>query len=212
MGRPVTRICWPAREEDLGPPVVAWLTAWGWDVYQEVVVGDGVADIVATRGPVVWIIELKLSFSLSLLDQAYHRRRYAHRVSVAVPKYSRGGSVKLGSTRHICDILGIGLLLVAGAGAEHVDERWAGRFVRARRLAVMSAMADAPGGRATSAQIRAVAAESAGDRAESWYWPSCDLSHLKWFKLVYKPEHRMWALTSRGELALASARAVAGRG
>ena len=47
-------------EQDLAAIVVGWLTERGWDVYQEVAIMGKVADIVAVRGPCVWIVECKV--------------------------------------------------------------------------------------------------------------------------------------------------------
>ncbi len=76
---------WPATEVELARPVVAWLGDLGWEVFQEVSAGGSVADIVARRGPVLWVVEVKRSLGLSLLGQAHAWKRRAHRVSVAVP-------------------------------------------------------------------------------------------------------------------------------
>ena len=67
------------------------------EVYQEVQLRTGGprADIVTTLGPVVWVIEVKKSLSLSVLAQVMHWRGFAHRVSVAIPRpknRSRGRS------------------------------------------------------------------------------------------------------------------------
>ena len=76
---------WPASEVELARPVVAWLDDLGWEVFQEVSVGGSIADIVARRGPVLWVVEVKRTLGLSLLGQAHAWKRRAHRVSVAVP-------------------------------------------------------------------------------------------------------------------------------
>jgi hypothetical protein len=74
-------------EAELAAQVVEWLTDQGWDVYQEVQIrGDGsTADIVATQGPLTWVIECKLSMSLDLMAQAIDWKRDAQRISVATP-------------------------------------------------------------------------------------------------------------------------------
>jgi Holliday junction resolvase-like predicted endonuclease len=72
-------------EADLAKKVVAWLREQEWKIYQEVEGGGGVADIVATRGPLVWVIECKKTLGLSVLSQAYKWRYHAHFVSIAVP-------------------------------------------------------------------------------------------------------------------------------
>lgn len=73
-------------EAEVAVPVVAHLESKGLDVYQEVPCSTGVADIVvlAPDGD-DWIVEVKASWSLDLLEQAIARRMNAHRVAVAVP-------------------------------------------------------------------------------------------------------------------------------
>lgn len=103
--------------------VISWLEAYEADVYQEVQVSGGVADIVARVRAELWIVEVKTSLSLALVAQAMDRRRLAHRVFVAAP-YSR-------SMREVEPILretGIGLLDVSTAdctawGEPRVRER-----------------------------------------------------------------------------------------
>lgn len=94
-------------EQSVAELVVAWLEKMGADVYQEVTVRGGVADIVARVHAEVWIVEVKTSLSLALLVQAYERRRLCHRVYVAAP-YSRN----VRDVAEICKALGIGLLVV----------------------------------------------------------------------------------------------------
>lgn len=91
-------------EQQVAEVVVAYLEAMGADVYQEVTVGGGVADIVAKVRAEVWIVEVKTSLSLALLTQAMERRRLAHRVIIAAP-YTRN----LGDVGVMCGELGIGL-------------------------------------------------------------------------------------------------------
>ena len=73
-------------EEELAAVVIAWLEDMRWDVYQEVQVYSGVADIVAVNGAVVWIVECKKTLSLALLYQAWNWNGYGNYVSVAVPR------------------------------------------------------------------------------------------------------------------------------
>lgn len=67
--------------------VVDYLESVGLDVYQEVDLGGCVADIVAVRGKEVWIVEVKTSWSLDLLQQLQHHRERGHvnRIFAAVP-------------------------------------------------------------------------------------------------------------------------------
>lgn len=72
-------------EQQVAELVVAYLEAIGADVCQEVEVCGGVADIVARVRAEIWIVEVKTSLSLALIQQAMERRRLAHRVYIAAP-------------------------------------------------------------------------------------------------------------------------------
>lgn len=73
-------------EVQLARAVIAWLRERGWEIYQEVEIRDyDIADIIATQGKLVWIIEAKLALNLTLLAQAHRWTRCAHYVSIAVP-------------------------------------------------------------------------------------------------------------------------------
>jgi predicted RecB family endonuclease len=76
-------------ETAVAAPIVAWLQAQHWDVYQEVTCRGSVCDIVATRGPIVWAIECKASLGVDVIAQAYSWRRMANYVSVATPRRRR---------------------------------------------------------------------------------------------------------------------------
>lgn len=112
-------------EKEIAATVVAWL-ADGWDVYQEVEGRCGVADIVAVELEApnrVWIIEVKKSFSLAVLAQAWHwiKAGAAHRVSVAVPM---GKNWKARTfTEEIAKTFGIGVLYVDTSVRESVDPK-----------------------------------------------------------------------------------------
>ena len=75
-------------ETILAELVIKWLESQKWDVYQEVQIETygKIADIIAVLGNLVWIIECKKSLSLSVMEQAYHWRRYSNFVSVAVQR------------------------------------------------------------------------------------------------------------------------------
>jgi hypothetical protein len=78
-----------ASEVALARPVLAWLSASGWDLYQEVQVetGGSRADIVGVRGPHLCVVEVKASLCLDLLAQAYEwvRRGLTNFVYAAAP-------------------------------------------------------------------------------------------------------------------------------
>lgn len=92
-------------EQILGEIVVEYLEALDADVYQEVDVPGGTADIVARVGAEIWIVEIKTSLSLALLTQAMDRRRHAHRVFVAAPHTKNMRDVAA-----MCEAIGVGLL------------------------------------------------------------------------------------------------------
>ena len=76
------------RETTLARAVVAHLEDAQWDVYEEITLRGGGApraDIVARQGPLLWVVEVKQSLSLAVLEQALHWLPYAHFVSIAVP-------------------------------------------------------------------------------------------------------------------------------
>lgn len=100
-------------EAAIAAVVVAYLESLGHDVYQEVPVRGGIADIVSLvgKGREVWVIETKDGWSLDLLRQCMERRASAHRVFAACPP-SRGQRDNV----RIAEELGIGALSV------HVDD------------------------------------------------------------------------------------------
>lgn len=109
------------RETDLAKHVVDWLAADDWDVYQEVQPGRlaHVADIVAVRRGMMWVIECKLTLSLEVIGQAEHWRRLANWSSVAVPRAKRHSS-REAATR-VCRLLGVGMLTVDRGGSVRCD-------------------------------------------------------------------------------------------
>jgi len=98
-------------EQQLAAKVVEWLCIQHWDVYQEVQIeyAGKVADIVAVRGPVVWVVECKRSLSLSVIAQA--NRWYTIRRSVAVP-HINGNSKGRDFAFMVCARFNIGILVV----------------------------------------------------------------------------------------------------
>ncbi len=98
------------QETDLYAPVKIWLEARGFEVKAEV----GTADVVACRAdedPV--IIELKMGFSLTLLQQAVRRQTITDLVYVAVPRWKgRVGWKAFQGNIGLCKRLGVGVLSV----------------------------------------------------------------------------------------------------
>lgn len=76
-----------ASETAIAAPVVAWLEDLGWQVYREVHTGGQRPDIVAVKGPLIWVVEAKTSLSLQLLDQVCWWISQANFVSIATPHH-----------------------------------------------------------------------------------------------------------------------------
>lgn len=100
------------RETEIAKSVVDWLIVQHCDVYQEVCLWTHgpVADIVAVFKHLVWVVECKTTLNLALIEQAQPWKRYAHFVSVAVPKVSTDAGREM--ARKVLQWLGIGLLVI----------------------------------------------------------------------------------------------------
>lgn len=72
-------------EVELAKKIILYLNDLKWDVYQEVQLhrNGPIADIVAVQNGLVWIIEVKKSFSLAVLDQILEWPYYGNYVSIA---------------------------------------------------------------------------------------------------------------------------------
>ncbi|MCZ4354507.1 DUF2161 family putative PD-(D/E)XK-type phosphodiesterase [Roseovarius aestuarii] len=112
-------------ETDLYAPVKAWLEGQGYLVKGEV----GAADVVAQRhdesGAALAIVELKLGFSLVLLQQAVARQAVTDTVYVAVPRWKgKAGWKAFKGNIGLCRRLGLGVLSVRldGADGDRVQE------------------------------------------------------------------------------------------
>ena len=105
------------RECDLYPAVKAFLEAQGYSVKAEV--GD--CDVVAIRGnePPV-IVEMKTSFSLSLVFQGIARQGLSDNVYLAVPPFPARGA-RSRDALALCRRLGLGLLTVRLELAHYVE-------------------------------------------------------------------------------------------
>ncbi|MBL4806768.1 MAG: hypothetical protein JKY31_05695 [Rhodobacteraceae bacterium] len=94
------------KETDLYPPVKTFLEGQGYEVKGEI----GAVDVMAVRGdgdPV--LVELKLAFSLTLLQQGVARLAISDLVYLAVLK-PRGKTIK--ANLALCRRLGLGLMTV----------------------------------------------------------------------------------------------------
>lgn len=125
-------------EAELAAIIVEWLAAQGWEVHQEVSLGRACAraDVVGRFGAVTWVIETKLSLSLSLLEQAANWTRWSNYVSIAFPySHLRGRSIFL---QNALKMMGIGYLAVrADSEAKYLSQSLEPRLNRklvSRRL------------------------------------------------------------------------------
>ncbi len=79
------------KEAQLAEVLVNYLQNLHWEIYQEVLCRGSVADIVAKQGNRIWIIETKMSLSISLISQVLNWRHLGHWVSAAIPQISHRG-------------------------------------------------------------------------------------------------------------------------
>lgn len=102
----MSRIC----ETDLYPPVKTWLEELGYEVKSEI----GAADVVALReGEEPLIVEMKTTFSLTLLQQAVARQSMSDMVYVAVPRWKgKTGWRTFKGNVGLCKRLAIGVVSV----------------------------------------------------------------------------------------------------
>lgn len=107
------------KEADLYPPIKAYLEGQGYTVKAEI----GACDIMARRGdePAL-IVEMKTSFSLSLVMQGVARQGMFDDVYLAVPLGPKGWTARYKDIVALCRRLGLGLLAVrAGSVEAHLD-------------------------------------------------------------------------------------------
>lgn len=100
-----------ATEVELANHIIEYLKQEGWEVYQEVPFCSWVADIVATKGDLLGVVECKQSYGFAVLEQAERWLKYANFVWVATWTPRRGAKgVDFG--RKVAKKFGIGVLTV----------------------------------------------------------------------------------------------------
>jgi len=100
-------------EAELAIELVQWLESYGWETYKEVPVSWGYADIIAVRGGIYWLIEVKTRLSDDLIAQAKTRNGLVHLTSIACPLPNRG--VRIADDFYL-RYHGIGLLSIGSSG------------------------------------------------------------------------------------------------
>lgn len=126
-------------ETDLYAPVKAFFEALGYEVKAEI----GAADVMALRGdePPV-IVELKLGFSLTLLQQGIARQKVTDQVYLAVPRWKgRAGYKAFKGNLGLCKRLGLGVISISAAGevqVHHDPAPFQPRKVKRRQTMLMA--------------------------------------------------------------------------
>lgn len=117
------------KETDLFKPVKEWLEDKGWTVYAEVAGANGVADIVATQGPLKCVVEMKTTLSHDVIDQIFRWRHYGHYKYIAVPARKKNVPRYL---KRMFEEHGIGVLFIREVfSSKDVEDVIASRFKRA---------------------------------------------------------------------------------
>lgn len=112
------------REANLTPHVVRWLEGSEWEAFHEVTHPVGPrADLVLRRRGIIWVMELKTSFSLDLMAQAAAWRPWAHYVSVVTPRFHGRNRARA----YAMDVLkrdGIGVITVGVRTKYPKEDTW----------------------------------------------------------------------------------------
>lgn len=121
------------KESDIARVAMEYLQGFGWDCFPEAQFHayDRRADIAAVRDGLLYIVEAKVTFSWTLLEQAFGWLYKAHYVSVAVP----GGRIPF-AAEGLCREKGIGIIGVyPSANSKHDDQIYISESPRLHRSA-----------------------------------------------------------------------------
>lgn len=99
-------------EAELASFLISRLINDGWEVFQEVPMGNISADIVVKKEEIVGVVECKKSINFHLIQQAIRWRQYANFVWVAVPFFQKENSIR----RKICENFGLGVFEIKRSG------------------------------------------------------------------------------------------------
>lgn len=106
------------KETDLGPPIIEFMQAQGYEMFQEVRLGGmgmPIVDLVARKGKELHAIELKTTMGLAVMQQGDYNKKYFHYSSIAVPaprgKYGDDKRPRQ-FAQHICREFGIGVYYI----------------------------------------------------------------------------------------------------
>lgn len=77
------------QEQDLFDPIKEWLEEKGYEVYAEVEMPFGRADVVGKNHPAYCVVEMKTSLNLEVISQAIRWQGMFHYIYIAVPRRRR---------------------------------------------------------------------------------------------------------------------------
>jgi hypothetical protein len=97
------------KETDIGKSALIYFSEFGWEVYQEVQTRFGnIVDMIVKMDKIIHCVELKTTFSLDVIYQAYFNKTIGNYSSVIVPQsHTRGDFVE-----RICRDYGIGVYYI----------------------------------------------------------------------------------------------------
>jgi len=101
------------KESDIAKIIINWFEGNGYTIYKEVVntgSGKNRADIIAVKNGEYTVIETKVSFGLTVIEQGFKWSEYSHYRYIGLPYSSKRNSRTFGY--NICRDLGIGVIEV----------------------------------------------------------------------------------------------------
>lgn len=95
----------------------------GFDIYPEVCVPNSgrICDIVLKAGKMIFAIEVKMAFNITVIYQALNNKSFAHLSYVAVPRPSKASGYRNIEAELLCKHLGIGILYYDHGGSFSVN-------------------------------------------------------------------------------------------
>lgn len=97
------------KETDIASRIISWMQEQNWDIYQEVQFNtrNQVADIVAVRKGIMWIIETKAHYGLDVLSQA--AAWPVHYRSIGIPRSKHRGDFRVAKDYYRVGIIEVSL-------------------------------------------------------------------------------------------------------
>jgi hypothetical protein len=103
------------KESDIAQICVEYFSYLNYDVYKEVTMngkGGRRSDIYAMNDDISIIVEVKLNFSLKVIEQAYSWRNNANKAYICVPKPKHSDRKSHMFGKRVCEELGIGVIVI----------------------------------------------------------------------------------------------------